>query len=60
LNIYALSLTKDTKLKIATKFDAKVAIPWHSFRPDLESNALREIGLNTYIPQLEVPMIFEG
>ena len=51
--------TEADLLKIATTVNAKVTVPWHSFKPDLENQALQKLGLKTYLPTLDEPIIFE-
>lgn len=46
--------TKEDLIKIAKAVDAKVTIPWHSFKPEALRNALAKIGLSTFLPELDM------
>lgn len=51
--------TETDLLKIAVAVNAKLTVPWHSFKPELEKRALQKLGLKTYLPHLDEPMIFK-
>lgn len=38
---------KNDLVKIAKRVDAKVTVPWHSFKPEKEADALKQAGLKT-------------
>lgn len=46
--------TKEDLIKIAQAVDAKVTIPWHSFKPEALLKALAASGLSTVLPEREV------
>ncbi|MDR2661224.1 MAG: hypothetical protein LBC17_04255 [Lactobacillaceae bacterium] len=41
---------KNDLVKISKAINAKITIPWHSFKPELEAKVLQENGLKTYLP----------
>lgn len=46
--------TKEDLLKIATLINAKLTLPWHTFEPKAYSDALKESGLYTFVPEYGV------
>ena len=51
--------TPDDLLRIAVEVDAKMTVPWHSFHPEREAEALRQIGIETYLPKKGEIFTFE-
>ncbi|MDR0898805.1 MAG: MBL fold metallo-hydrolase [Lactobacillaceae bacterium] len=42
--------TPEDLIKVASRVNAKVTVPWHSFKPEVENDALIQAGLKTYLP----------
>ena len=46
--------TKEDLIKIAQIIDAKVTVPWHSFKPEALAEALSRSGIASMLPELDV------
>jgi ribonuclease J len=46
--------TQEDLIKIAQTVDAKVTIPWHSFKPEALAEALTRVGIVSMLPELDV------
>ena len=51
--------TTDDLLRVAAEVNAKVTLPWHSFKPEREAQALHNMGLETYLPKKGEMFTFE-
>ena len=51
--------TPDDLLRVAAEVNAKVTLPWHSFKPEREAQALHNMGLETYLPKKGETFTFE-
>lgn len=44
---------------LAQQVNAKVTVPWHSFKPVVEADALAAVGLSVYLPQKNEVLTFD-